>query len=186
MLTRRQTLLFYTYRFALNSSCSVCLKLTNTRKTAVYFGRSVAATRSTAKMRDHLLLWLPVGSEEEKLISEHQAKMERNGGDRFRPFKGFINLSVSDFNMKSETDEAPDHERAKRISTRCVQTGGGGGGGSKLPMNPPPPLEVSSFVLKSTAPCAFTASDHVFALNPSRVSSDAAATFIQLSTCKHQ
>ena len=42
------------------------------------------------------------------------------------------------------------------------------------------PLQVSSFVLNSTA-CAFTACEHVFVIDPGRVSSHAAATFIQLS-----
>ena len=55
-------------------------------------------------------------------------------------------------------------------------------GGSPLPMNPPGSFK---FRFKTTA-CAFTACEHVFAIDPGRVSSDAAATFIQLSTCKHQ
>ena len=42
------------------------------------------------------------------------------------------------------------------------------------------PLEVSSFVSKSTA-CALTACEHVFAIDHGRVSSHAHATFIQLS-----
>ena len=54
-----------------------------------------------------------------------------------------------------------------------------GGGGSPLPMNP---LEVSSFVSKSAA-CALTACEHVFVIDPDRVSSH--ARFTQLSTCKH-
>ena len=51
-----------------------------------------------------------VGSEEEKLVSEHQTKMGNwDGGETFRNLRGFFSL------RESQTEEAP--ERAKRLST---------------------------------------------------------------------
>ena len=53
---------------------------------------------------------------------------------------------------------------------------GGGGGGSPLPMNP---LEVSSFVSKSTE-CALTACEHVFTIDPCFIACNIHSTFKEL------